>query len=113
MTLEQQLLLIAGMAAVTYIPRAVPLLMLASRSPNPSLMRFLEMIPPSVLAALLAPELFLRATDQGPQLFLSLDNIFLLAAIPTVVVGLVGKSFFGTVAVGMVAVALLRLLSNI
>ena len=109
MSLWEQLLLILGMAAVTYIPRVAPLLALASRSPHPGLLRFLEMIPPAVLAALLAPELLLRNTAQVSELFLSLDNTFLLAAVPTVAVGLIRRDFFGTVAVGMLAVALIRL----
>ncbi|MDL2266564.1 AzlD domain-containing protein [Desulfovibrio sp. OttesenSCG-928-G15] len=102
-----QLVLIAGMALVTYIPRALPLMVLSSREINPLLMRWLEMVPPAVLAALLAPELFLRP---GPEktFFFSSENVFLMAAVPTVIVGWLTKSFFGTVAAGMVMVALLR-----
>lgn len=105
----EQLLLIAGMALVTYIPRVAPLMLLSSRNLNPMLMRWLEMVPPAVLAALLAPELLLMTgADGGKALFLSLDNVFLLAAAPTLLVGWLSGSFFGTVAVGMGAVALLR-----
>lgn len=104
-----QLLLILGMALVTYIPRAAPLMLLSSRNLNPLLMRWLEMVPPAVLAALLAPELLLTgAPDGGKMLFLSTDNVFLLASAPTLLVGWLSRSFFGTVAVGMGAVALLR-----
>lgn len=105
----EQLLLILGMAVVTYIPRAVPLMLLSSRELNPLLMRWLEMVPPAVLAALLAPELLLRTGQAGEKsLFLGLDNVFLLAAVPTFLAGWLGKSFFATVAVGMASVALLR-----
>jgi branched-subunit amino acid transport protein len=104
-----QLLLILGMALVTYVSRLSPLLLLSSRQLNPHLMRWLEMVPPAVLAALLAPEILLRTGEGGVKtLFLSPDNIFLLAAIPTFIVGWLTKSFFGTVAVGMGTVALLR-----
>ena len=104
-----QLLLILGMAVVTYIPRAAPLMLLSSRELNPMLMRWLEMVPPAVLAALLAPELLTRTgLSGGKELFFSMDNVFLLAAAPTFLVGWLSKSFFGTVAVGMGAVALLR-----
>ena len=102
------LLIILGMALVTYIPRAAPLMLLSSRELNPMLMRWLEMVPPAVLAALLAPELLLRAQAGQKTLFLSLDNFFLLAALPTFVVGWITRSFFGTVAFGMGMVALLR-----
>lgn len=104
------LLLILGMALVTYLPRVLPLVMLSSRDLNPLLIRWLEMVPPAVLAALLAQELFLKkAPGGGKALFLSLDNIYLLAFAPTLLVGWFSRSFFGTVAVGMISVALLRL----
>lgn len=104
-----QLLLIFGMATVTYIPRMAPLLLLASRRMGPALVRWLEMIPPAVLAALLAPSLFLRSgAEGGEEFFFSLDNTFLLAAVPTFAVAGVTKSFFGTVAAGMGTTALLR-----
>jgi len=115
LTFADQLLLISGMAIATYVSRVTPLLLLSSRELNPHLMRWLHMVPPAVLAALLAPEILLRAGEGGDggvkTLFLSLDNIFLLATIPTVIAGWLTKSFFGTVAVGMGAVALLRWLS--
>ena len=103
-------LLILGMAIVTYIPRMAPLMLLSSRNLNPLLMRWLEMVPPAVLAALLAPELLLTSAEEGKVLFISMDNIFLLAAAPTFVLGWITRSFFGTVAFGMGLVALLRYL---
>lgn len=104
-----QLLLILGMALVTYIPRVAPLMLLSSRNLNPLLMRWLEMVPPAVLAALLAPELLLLSNaDGGKSFFISMDNVFLLASVPTFIVGWLSRSFFGTVAAGMGMVALLR-----
>ena len=94
-------LLILGMAVVTYIPRMAPLMLLSSRNLNPLLMRWLEMVPPAVLAALLAPELLLQSGGQGKVLFL-------LVSLPTFAVGWITRSFFGTVAFGMGMVALLR-----
>ena len=107
--MHEHLLMILGMALVTYIPRAAPLLLLSSRNINPLLMRWLEMVPPAVLAALLAPELLLTVSSTGEKsLFLSMDNIFLLAAIPTFAVSWITRNFFGTVACGMATVAALR-----
>lgn len=104
-----QVLLILGMALVTYIPRVAPLLLLSSRELNPLFMRWLEMVPPAVLAALLAPELFLQTESGGAKLlFVSGENIFLLAAGVTFIVGWLSRNFFLTVAVGMITVALLR-----
>lgn len=105
----EHLVLILGMALVTYVSRVTPLLLLSSRQLNPHLMRWLEMVPPAVLAALLAPEILLQTDGEGGKaLFFSMDNIFLLASVPTFIAGWLTKSFFGTIAVGMGTVALLR-----
>lgn len=110
--MHEQLLLILGMALVTYLPRVLPLMLLSSRELNPSLMRWLEMIPPAVLAALLSPILFLKeAGEEKFEFFISSDNLFLLAAIPTFIAGWLTRSFFAAVAAGMGAVALLRWLA--
>ena len=104
-----QVFLIFCMALVTYIPRVLPLWLLSSRALNPAFMRWLEMLPPAVLAALLAPAILLRKGEAGQEtLFFDLDNTFLLAALPAFLVAHKTKSFFWTVAVGMAAVALLR-----
>ena len=108
MTQTEQLLLILGMAVVTAIPRVLPLVLLSSRPLAAPFLRWLEMIPPAVLAALLASELLLVKTEAGATLFFSTDNVFLLAALPTALAGWVTKNFFATVAVGMGTVALLR-----
>lgn len=107
--MPEHLAIIAGMALVTYLPRVLPLMVLSSRNLNPHLVRWLEMVPPAVLAALLAQELlFTQGEDGGKVLFISLDNVYLLAFAPTVLVGWFTRSFFGTVAAGMASVAALR-----
>lgn len=109
MNFSDQLFIIVGMAVVTAIPRIVPLLLLSSRSLPEPFMRWLEMIPPAVLAALLAQELLLTRSDAGVALNFSAENIFLWATIPTVLVGWFSKNFFATVATGLITVALVRL----
>ena len=106
--MHEYFLIIPGMAAVTYISRVTPLLLLSSRTLNPLLLRWLEMVPPAVLAALLAPELLLASGDGEKMLFFSPDNLFLLAALPTFAVGWITRSFFGTIAFGMGLVAVFR-----
>lgn len=106
--MSEHLAIIAGMALVTYIPRFLPLMVLSSRNLNQHLVRWLEMVPPSVLAALLVQELFFTQGENGKTLFISLDNVYLLAFVPTVAVGWFTRSFFGTVAAGMASVAALR-----
>ena len=51
------LLLILGMAAVTYIPRAAPFLLLRTADFPPFLRRFLNVLPVCALGALLLPDL--------------------------------------------------------
>jgi branched-subunit amino acid transport protein len=100
-------LVIVGMAAVTYLPRLVPALFFASRKLPEALERFLSFVPTAVLAALLAPSLFV--TDGAVRLDLA-GNVFLWAAVPAFLVAWRFKSFFGAVVVGMATVALARLL---
>jgi branched-subunit amino acid transport protein len=99
------LALILGMALVTYAPRALPLLLLSSRDLNPSMERWLSLIPPAVLAALLAPELLLDKNAEGARLFVAPENIMLLAALPAFLVAWSTRSFMGTVLTGIAAVA--------
>ncbi len=104
------LLLILGMAVVTYLPRALPLMLLSSRSLHPWLERWLALVPPTVIAAILTQELFIRS-DNG-VFFLSFgpQNLFIPAAVPAFLVAWLTRSFLGTVAAGMGSLAILRLL---
>ena len=94
-------LILVGMALVTYLPRLLPALVLSSRSLHPRVEQWLGFVPTAVLSAMLAPALFLRED----ALCLSWDNVFLWAGIPTFFFALRTRSFFGTVALGMVLVA--------
>lgn len=85
------------MMLVTYIPRMLPLVVL-SRMEIPSLvLKWLSFIPVAVLASLLGPELLLK--EGG--LNISLDNPFLLAAIPSFLIAAKTKNLFYTVFIGM------------
>lgn len=94
-------LTIFGMMAVTYVPRMIPVLALASRTLPEPLVRWLSFVPTAVLSAMLFPALMLKdaAFDFSP------DNYFLWAAIPAFLLAWRTKSFFGTVALGMALVA--------
>ncbi|SKA92583.1 Branched-chain amino acid transport protein [Paucidesulfovibrio gracilis DSM 16080] len=102
---EQTLFLtIVGMALVTYIPRALPVLALSSRSLSPGLRRFLSYVPVAVLSALLVPSLL--APDA--KLDVSGTNVFLWVSLILLPFCIRTRSFFGTVALGMGLVALAR-----
>lgn len=98
--------IILGMALVTYGPRCLPLLALASRSLSPALVRWLSHVPASVLAALLAPELLLR----DGHLSAAPDNLFLWVSLPVFALALKYRSLFIPVLAGMLLIAGARLL---
>ncbi|WP_272700370.1 AzlD domain-containing protein [Desulfovibrio sp. Fe33] len=92
---------IVGMLAVTYIPRMVPLVVLASRTLPGPVVRWLSYVPAAVLSSMLFPALLLR----NGNLDVSFDNYFLWAAVPAFLLAWRTRSFFGTVALGMALVA--------
>jgi len=95
---------IVGMAAVTYLPRLLPTLFLSGRNLRPILIAWLRLVPPAVLAAMLAPSLLVREGEVD----LGVDNLFFWAALVAFPVAWKSKSLFATVVVGMGLVALGR-----
>jgi len=95
------ILTMVGMMLVTYIPRVAPMLALASKTLPEPMVRWLSYVPTAVLSAMLFPSLVLKDNS----LDFSAENYFLWAAIPAFLLAWKTKSFFGTVALGMVLVA--------
>lgn len=100
----QVLLIILFMALVTYLPRMLPLILVSRRSLPEPLVQWLRFVPVTVLASLLGPSLLAREET----LALSLQNYYLLAAVPAVLVAYRTKQMLPTVLTGMITVALLR-----
>jgi branched-subunit amino acid transport protein len=94
------------MTLVTFVPRVVPILLLSGRKMPKIIERWLSLIAPAILSALLLPELLLDRSGGEPVL--SLANVYLPAALPTFLVAWRTKSLFGAVVTGMITVALLR-----
>lgn len=88
------------MMLVTCLPRILPLVVLSRLTIPPLFLQWLRFIPVAVLAALLAPEIFMTSGN----LNLSLLNPVLLAAIPCLAVALYTKNLFYTVFTGMVCI---------
>ena len=97
MTFQSYLLLLIGMGLVTYLPRLLPLLLLSQRQLPQWLIEWLELIPAAILAALLAPALFIDA----PSGQLDLMRPEFWVAIPTFLFALCTRSLGGTVLAGM------------
>jgi len=94
-----------GMALVTYLPRLLPAWLLRGRQLPPFLSAWLRYIPAAVLAALLIPSLLV----ENRELNLAWNSLYLWAALPSAWVAWKKKSLFGTVLIGMLVVALARL----
>ena len=58
------LLLILGMTLVTYIPRALPFLLIGKMNFGGKLEKFLKLIPYTAMAALIVPGIFTVDTEQ-------------------------------------------------
>jgi branched-subunit amino acid transport protein len=90
-------LLTICMGVVTYLPRALPLVTFSRRKLPSWFVEWLELIPPAILSALIAPTLFAQA---APRVFI-LGKVELLAALPTLAFALKTRSLAGTVVMGM------------
>jgi len=96
------ILLIFGMAMVTYLPRVLPALLLSHRKiPEPA-SNWLKYVPSAIVGSLLVPSLLL--TDGA--LNLTPSNIFLWSAIPTFIVAFATRSLVITVSVGVAIASL-------
>ena len=93
----EYLLLVIGMGLVTYIPRYLPLFLLAQRELPRWLIEWLDMIPAAILSALVFSELFLS----GSPHHLDLISAKSLAAVPTLFIALRTRSLGWTVISGM------------
>jgi len=98
------LLLIAGMAAVTFITRFAFIVLFRKTPFSERLSRWLRFIPIAILSTLIAP------TILAPQGFLNLSfhNSYLLAGITSVGVALKTRNVIFTVVIGMAVILLLR-----
>jgi len=95
---------VIGMLAVTYLARLVPMLVLSRMEIPEGFRRWLQFVPVAVLSALLVPNILL----QNGGLALRLDNTYLLAAVPTLIVAARFKNIFLTVLCGIICLMIIR-----
>ncbi|MFS8629002.1 MAG: AzlD domain-containing protein [Limnochordales bacterium] len=91
------LLIVAAMAAVTYLPRMVPLVWLSGRDFPPLVMEWLSLLPAALLGALVAQAVF----APGGALDLSWRNPMIVPAVVAGVVAWRRRSLALTVLSGM------------
>ncbi len=107
MTAAQYALAVFLMSLVTFLPRLLPVLLLARRSLPAPLVRWLSYIPAAVLAALLGPALLAPA---GKMELSFTANPGLWISLPVFLVAYLSRSLFITVLTGMGLMALWRFL---
>jgi branched-subunit amino acid transport protein len=91
---------------VTFAPRLLPTLFLAAAGLPRPVVIWLRHVPPAVIAALLAPSLFVPSG----HLDLSPGNYGLWLGVPTLLLAWRTRNFYLTIAFGIGSLALLRLL---
>lgn len=99
--------LIALMALVTYLPRALPLALAGRLRLPPALERGLDFVPIAVLTAIIAQTALVR----DGALDLSLDNHHAIAAMVAFAVAVLTRHLFLTIVVGLACFALLGMLA--
>lgn len=102
------IVMIVGMALATLVSRVPPLVLATKLNPGPKAQRWLKQVPPAVMAALVAPAVF--APDG--QIWLSYHNADLVIGALTLVVAIVTKNFYATIAFGVAAMAFVNLVLN-
>lgn len=98
------LLIVSGCAAVTLAPRVLPLVLLSRIDLPEALRAWLDYVPVSILAALLAQEMLLSGGTSAP----SAAAPAWLAVLPAFAIAAWKRSILGAVAAGVLAMALLR-----
>ena len=104
--MRNEALVIVGMAAVTFIPRIVPMLLLPGMKLPKIAERWLSFIAPAIIAALLLQDITLDQSSGAPVL--SIPNLNMLAAVPAFIVAFLTGNMLLTVLTGIGSAALLR-----
>jgi len=102
--MNNEVLMIAGMALVTFAVR-YPVLALVGKLDLPEpVFRALRFVPPTILAAIIVPAILLKDDD----LYIAADNSYLVAGIVAGLVTWRTKNLLLTIVLGMLALWLWR-----
>ena len=93
-----EIVLIAGMAMVTYGIRAILIPLSKQAAFPPLLERSLRYVPPVVLTAILVPAICM---PDGRHLQLNLQNAYLIGALAAVLTGFISRNLLLTIVTGM------------
>ncbi len=95
-------LLLLGMAAVTFLPRLLPLAFFSRWNLNPRLKAGLSFMPVAIMAAIVFPSLF----STSEKIF-TLDPQLLVAAVPVILLAYFFRNLWLAILAGMLAYWLL------
>lgn len=98
------ILCIAGCTAVTLLSKLLPVTFLKGDNLPLTLRHWLSFVPVAVMAALVGPDVFIYEGQFNP----GPSNLFLMAALPALLVAWWFKNYFLTIAVGIGLVILAR-----
>lgn len=104
-----ELVIIAGMALVTILPRYGVLALLGRVQMPESVFKALRFVPPAVLSAIIVPDLIYK---EG-QLFIAPQNSYLVAGLISGVIAWRTRNLLLTIVLGMVALFVLRALGGV
>jgi branched-subunit amino acid transport protein len=107
--MNNEFLMIFGMMLVTFGVRYPVLALVGKIDLSEPILRALKYVPPAILAAIIVPELLFR----DDQLYIALDNSFLVAGIIAGLVAWRSKNLLLTIVLGMLAMWGWRWLMNI
>lgn len=98
------ILCILASTLVTLLPKILPVTFLKGDNLPPLLRHWLSFVPVAVMAALVGPDVFIYegSFNVGPS------NLFLMAALPALLVAWWSKNYFLTIVVGIGLVILAR-----
>ena len=106
MTLSEGFIwLLIGVSLVTLLPRVLPMVLITKFGVPEWLLRFLQYVPIAVMTALLVQAVL----TEGESFIPLMENVNLLALIPTLIVAIATRSLLFTVITGIGAMFLLQL----
>jgi len=104
---SNQLWLILGMALVTFLPRAIPILVLNNREISPALRKWMSFIPVAIFSALVFSDIFFWNDSFNAQPF---ENVKLIPAVVVFYIAYKTKNMFLSMMIGIIAISLMLFL---
>lgn len=103
-------MLILGMAVVTYLPRFVPMLVLSNRKVPEKLVKWMSFIPVSIFSALVFSDVFFWNSEVNVHL---LENVKLLPTLLVFYIAYKTQNLLWSMAFGILGISVMVLFTTI